>query len=307
MAKADLTAAQFAAYTLTALMEPLPRGFILASTGEAGMSATFGVDPDAEYPARLSKNEFLPLTGHNVVLTVVNDRGLRAAAVDAQTVLHQLEGLDFIAIVLCSGEYLMELDGERRTTLEAASESLPVSLGRPTELQRWAPVRSLAFEPIEPHIAATDDETIVDAWIHTIVTGRRPDQRLVAQIAAAISDGSRRDQLLLAAGRLGFAELDEASADEDVMAALLGQHGRPEGGRLATAALAAQYVAVHTTDMSAAALLYSQASLLLWSEARARAALHAAETALLYDRSCSLAATAFAVVNTLMYPDWFTD
>lgn len=306
MAKADLTAAQFAAYTLTSLMEPLPRGFILSSTGESGMSATFGVDPDTEYPAQLSANEFLQLIGHNVVLTAVNDRGLTAAAVDAQTVLQQLEGLNIIAVVLGAGEYLMELDGERRTTIEAASASLPASLGRPSELQRWAPVRSRDFDPVEPVAATVDDATVVEAWIHTVVTGRRPDQALVAQIATAISDGPTRDRLLLAAGRLGFPELDEASADADVMAALMGKHSRPEGNRLATAALAAQYVAAHTTDMSAAALLYSQASLLLWSEARARAAFHAAETALLYDRSCSLAATAFAVVNTLMYPSWFT-
>lgn len=306
MTQTNLTPAQFAAYTLASLMEPLPRGFILVSTGRGGLSAISGVDPDAEYPAVPPAHEYSQLVGHEVVLTVVNESGLKAAGQDVETVVRRLDGINIAATILASGEYLMDLETKRTTTLEAASASLPASLGRPTELRRWAPVRGLAFEPIEPDVGAVDTETVVDAWVHTVVTGRRPDQALVGQIAAAISDSSTRDQLLLAVARLGFDELDDASADEDVMAALLGGRGRPLGEQLVTGALAAQYVAAHTTDMQAAALLYAQSSLLLWSEARARAALHAAETALLYDRSCSLANTAHALVNTLMYPDWFT-
>ena len=306
MSQTDLTAAQFAAFALTSLIEPLPRGFILASTAVDGMFAITGVDPDADYPADLGADKFSQLVGQKVMLTVVNESGLKAAVEDAQTVLRRLEGIDIIAIVFSSGEYLMEFKGEGPTTLEAATTSLPASLGRPTELRRWAAVRSLSFEPTEPDAHAADPKTVVEAWVHTVVTGRRPDQALVRQITAAISDPSTRDQLLLAVARLAFDELDDASADEDVMAALLGGRGRPLGEQLVTGALAAQYVAAHTTDMQAAALLYAQSSLLLWSEARARAALHAAETALLYDRSCSLANTAHALVNTLMYPDWFT-
>ncbi|WP_087483188.1 hypothetical protein [Brachybacterium massiliense] len=280
MTQTNLTPAQFAAYTLASLMEPLPRGFILVSTGRGGLSAISGVDPDAEYPAVPPAHEYSQLVGHEVVLTVVNESGLKAAVQDVETVVRRLDGINIAATILASGEYLLDLETKRTTTLEAASASLPASLGRPTELRRWAPVRGLAFEPIEPDVGAVDTETVVDAWVHTVVTGRRPDQALVGQIAAAISDSSTRDQLLLAVARLGFDELDDASADEDVMAALLGGRGRPLGEQLVTGALAAQYVAAHTTDMQAAALLY--------------------------DRSCSLANTARALVNTLMYPDWFT-
>src|SRR5690606_980260 len=128
----ELTAVQFAAYTLTSLAEPLPRGFILAGIGAGGMSATFGVDPDADYPQELSAASFHPLAGEDIVLTVVHDHGIEPAAHDAQTVLRRLAGLHFAAIVLSSGDYLMELPGERRTTLAAASASLPAELGRPT-------------------------------------------------------------------------------------------------------------------------------------------------------------------------------
>lgn len=301
----QLTAAQFAAYTLTSLAEPLPRGFILAGTGKNGMSATFGVDPDADYPQELSAASFHPLAGEDIVLTVVHDHGFEPAAHDAQTVLRRLAGLHFAAIVLSSGDYLMELPGERRTTLAAASASLPAELGRPTELEVWAPTRSRDFEPVDPATDEVDVDTLLEPWIHAVVTGRRPDVRLVAEIAAAITGDTSRDRLLLAAVRLGFAELDDASGDRDVLAALLGSRSRPQGGKLTRAALLAQYVAAHTTDSSAAAMLYAIASLLLWSEARARASLHAAETALLHDRSCSLANTAFEVVTKLDYPAWF--
>lgn len=301
----QLTAAQFAAYTLTSLAEPLPRGFILAGTGENGMSATFGVDPDADYPLDLSAAVFHQLFEQDVVLTVVHDHGLERAAHDAHTVLRRLAGLHFAAVVLCSGDYLMELPGEKRTTLAAASASLPAELGRPTELEVWARTRSRDFEPVDPATDEVDVDVLLEPWIHAVVTGRRPDEKLVAEIAAAIADGTARDRLLLGAVRLGFVELDDASGDRDVLAALLGSRSRPQGGQLTRAALVAQYVAAHTTDSSAAAVLYAIASLLLWSEARARAALHAAETALLHDRSCSLANTAFAVVTKLTYPTWF--
>lgn len=301
----QLTAAQFAAYTLTSLAEPLPRGFILAGTGENGMSATFGVDPDADYPPDLTTETFSAITAREVVLTVVHDHGLERAAHDAQTVLGRLAGLRIAAVVLSSGDYLMELPGEKRMTLAAAIASLPAELGRPTELELWAPTRSRDFEPVDPATDEVDVDALLEPWIHAVVTGRRPNEKLVAEVAAVIADGTARDRLLLAAVRLGFAELDDASSDRDVLAALLGTRSRPQGGQLTRASLVAQYVAAHTTDSSAAAVLYAIASLLLWSEARARAALHAAETALLHDRSCSLANTAFAVVTKLTYPTWF--
>ena len=301
----ELTASQHAAYTLTSLAEPLPRGFILAGTNEEGVSATFGVDPDAEYPQELTMDSFSILAGVDVVLTVVHDRGLEYAAHDAYTVLRQLDGLQLVAVILVSGEYLMELPGERRTTLTAACASLPASLGRPTELQIWAPTRSSDFAPVDPTADDVDVEELIEPWIHAVVTGRRPDEDLVAKVATAITDSDARDRLLLATVRLGFADLDDASSDREVLSALLGAHGKPQNRQLIKAALVAQYIAAHTTDMAAAALLYAIASLLLWSEARARSALHAAETALLHDRSCSLANTAFAVVTKMTYPNWF--
>ena len=138
MSQTDLTAAQFAAFALTSLIEPLPRGFILASTAVDGMFAITGVDPDADYPADLGADKFSQLVGQKVMLTVVNESGLKAAVEDAQTVLRRLEGIDIIAIVFSSGEYLMEFKGEGPTTLEAATTATTAGDSRCRDSARWS-------------------------------------------------------------------------------------------------------------------------------------------------------------------------
>lgn len=300
-----LTLVQVAAYTLTLQVEPLPRGITLASP--AGFVATYGIDPDAAFPQGLTAEPFLPNIGRRAMLTAVNEHSLVAAATDAGLASRALgEDIALSGVVLVSGDYLLELPGGSRTTVEATIASLPETVERPTELQLWGYTRRRAFDAVEPTTVPESAADLAEPWLHAIITGRLPDQVLVAQIASAINLEATRDRLLLDAVRLGFADLDDTSPDAEVMAALLGGNGRPQGRRLVTAALAAQFVAAHTTDQLAGAVLYAMSALLLWSEGSSRAASHAVDTALLHDRSCSLALTAATVVRALEYPEWFT-
>lgn len=301
-----LNKAQIAAYAMTQQIEPLVRGFLVVSLGPSSAMAMVGVDPDQTMtPERITSRDFGRVLGEKVLIVAFNDRSLVDAYEDLRVVHHELHYLDIVAVVVASGDYLIEDPEAGVQWIGDILESLPAAIRRPTELEAWATMRTRMFDPVDVAVDAGEIDDLEEQWLHAVVTGRTPERGLVARLASAVTNVETRDRLMLAAVRLGFTELDESSGESEVMSALLGSAGRPQGNRLVAAGLAAQFAASHVADGPSASQLYAISAMLLWGEGRARASLRAAEEALLHDRSNGFAASVEKLLQLRHYPTWF--
>lgn len=301
-----LSKPQMAAFAVVQQIEPLMRGFVLIGAEPTPVTALVAIDLDGEINPELRAGMFSVGFNGPVMLVEFHSSSLTNAEADARVVRERLEGLEILGAVLISGDYVLDRSTGKVSSLEHVIATLPEGLGQTTPLNAWALSRARQHALVAPAIEPEQLEELEDRWIHTIVTGQIPDERLVANIAAAVLQNGDIDSLLVATGRLAYDQLDESAGSEEVMNAFFGRNGQPKFDRLVVAAITAQYAASHIDDGQAAAALYALSGILLWSAARASSALRAIEVAMLHDQSNSMAHTMAKLMRVLEYPEWMT-